>query len=63
MYRGGEPNKDLNLEEPQDDLLYLNEMSKILSGPWTDNESTFIAEESASSTVDPAVFSHIDINN
>lgn len=30
LYRSGEPNKSLNLEEPQEDQLYLNQMSILI---------------------------------
>jgi hypothetical protein len=30
MYRSGEPTNSLNLEEPQDDLQYLNQMCEML---------------------------------
>lgn len=63
MYRSGEPTKSLNLEEPQDDLMYLNQMSQILSMPLNDSETTFIAEEEGSTRVDPNAFSYTNLND
>ncbi len=53
MYRGAEPTKSLNIniDDSQDDLEYLNQMSQIFAGPSMNKETNQIEEETGPTRV------------